>query len=77
MITALMCGRWVELADLEPGALFETRRGIRAVKSEYTYSNGSQCQCVLLGSGEYAHFANGNKEVVRPLYLIERREESN
>lgn len=56
----------MKLRDLRPGAVFKTTDGIRAVKSEYRYGNevGSQCQCVLLASGEYAHFPNGNDEEV-------------
>jgi hypothetical protein len=62
---------WVKLGELREGALFETREGIRAVKSEYHYGNdpGSQCQCVLLESGEYAHFGNKNNEMVREIIL--------
>lgn len=50
--------RWVKLMDLADGAIFETGGGIRAVKSEYTYPNGG-IQCILLASGEYAHFCQG------------------
>jgi hypothetical protein len=55
------------LDALRPGALFVTRDGIYAVKSEYRYSGapGSQWQCILLASGEYAHFPEGNKTLVR------------
>jgi hypothetical protein len=58
---------WVMLKDLRPGAVFVTREGIYAVKSEYFYAgdSGSQCECVLLASGEYAHFRDGNETLVR------------
>lgn len=56
---------WIRLEDLPPGSLFETQSGIRAVKSEYHYSAGGQCMCVLLASGEYAHFADGNDTLCR------------
>ena len=47
--------KWTSIGRLRNGAIFETRDGIRAVKSEYHYPNGG-CECVLLSSGEYAHF---------------------
>src|SRR6266568_1372009 len=58
---------WVMLKDLCPGAVFVTREGIYAVKSEYFYTGDSQsqCECVLLASGEYAHFRDGNRTLVR------------
>jgi hypothetical protein len=57
----------VYLRDLRPGAVFVTREGIYAVKSEYYYTGDSesQCECVLLASGEYAHFRDGNETLVR------------
>lgn len=60
---------WVRLWDLPPGFVFVTQEGVLAVKSEYAYGNGdnSQCKCILLGSGEYAHFANGNDTLVRAI----------
>ena len=48
-------GPWVRLGALRPGAVFETRDGVRAVKSDYTYPTGG-CECVLLASGDAAHF---------------------
>jgi hypothetical protein len=57
----------MKLGDLPKGAIFETvNGGIRAVKSEYVYPDG-QCECVLLVSGEYAHFPDGNSEEVREI----------
>lgn len=48
---------WVRLSNLRPGAVFITRDGVLAVKSEYHYAkNNPQPQCILLVSGEYAHF---------------------
>lgn len=60
---------WTTLGELPPGSIFETKEGIKAVKSEYYYSNEpySQCQCVLLESGEYAHFPEKNKTAVRKI----------
>ena len=62
-------GAYYRLGDIPPGSLFETMDGIKAVKSEYYYGNdaASQCQCVLLASGEYAHFKDKNDEKVRLL----------
>lgn len=62
-------GAYYRLGDIPPGSLFETRDGVKAVKSEYYYGNdaGAQCQCVLLTSGEYAHFKDKNDEQVRLL----------
>lgn len=50
---------WVPLGELREGAIFETREGARAVKSEYHYSNAGAIKCVLIESGEYAHFCQG------------------
>lgn len=62
---------WVTLDDLPPGYVFITQDGILAVKSEYHYSNGldAQWRCILLGSGEYAHFENGNDTLVSALEI--------
>jgi hypothetical protein len=59
------------LGELRPGAVFVTKDGVLAVKSEYRYGNepGSQCQCVLLASGEYAHFAAKNETEVREIFV--------
>ena len=62
--------KWTTLEDLRPGAVFETRNGIRAVKSEYRYSNENpQAQCILLTSGECAHFPEGNSTEVRQIIV--------
>ena len=62
---------WTTLGELQPGALFRTRAGILAVKSEYYYPN-AQSECILLASGEYAHFLSKNSVEVQeiPLALI-------
>jgi hypothetical protein len=62
---------WTTLDELRKGALFVTQDGTYAVKSEYRYSNDpqSQCLCILLESGEYAHFKDGNKTVVREIRI--------
>ena len=57
---------WTTVEELPPGQLFETKGGIRAVKSEYRLSSG-RMECVLLASGEYAHFPDGNETVVKRL----------
>jgi hypothetical protein len=66
--------RWIKLEKLRTGAIFETRSGIRAIKSEYHYPNFN-CQCVLLASGEYAHFEKGDNELVREIRLAEVSEQ--
>jgi len=47
---------WVALAELPSGAVFETKTGVRAVKSKYLLDFGGH-ECVSLVSGEYVHFA--------------------
>lgn len=54
-------GDWMPLRDLLPGTVFETKDGIRAVKSEYALDSGG-CLCILLASGEFAHFGKTPKE---------------
>ena len=63
---------WTTLEMLQPGAVFKTRDGVLAVKSEYHMPN-AQSECVLLASGEYAHFPKKNNTEVQeiPLALIE------
>lgn len=71
---------WIPLHQLPRGAVFETRCGTRAVKSEYRYPTGG-IECILLASGEYAHFSQGIKDpeeqarahnatLVRPLAVV-------
>ena len=61
---------YVRLINLRNGAIFETKDGIKAVKSEYRYSNENlECECILLASGEYAHFPHGNDEWVKEILV--------
>ncbi len=63
-------GKWTTIAELEPGTIFETEDGVVAVKSEYGgYSDDVASMCVLVASGEYAHFKNGNNERAREIIL--------
>lgn len=63
---------WTTLDKLRKGAIFEDQDGVRAVKSEYHYSSSDlQWLCILLNSGEYAHFVDGNKTLVREVVLKE------
>ncbi len=58
--------RWTTLLKLRKGAIFETKNGVMAMKTEYhTFNGGTQCDCYLLESGESAHFPNGDNEKVR------------
>lgn len=59
---------WQRLEDLRDGAIFETRAGVRAIKSGYRLPGG-QPQCILLASGEYAHFPERGDILVRELFL--------
>lgn len=64
---------FTRLKNLKEGAIFTTKHGTLAVKSEYVYPNGpdSQCQCILLASGEYAHFEKGNNEWVKEVLVAQ------
>jgi len=68
-----MCKRsskWTTLDDLRPGAVFVTLDGVKAVKSKYKYTNGqSQWECILLASGEFAHFPEENQTKVRQIIV--------
>uniref|UniRef100_A0A6M3KJK8 Uncharacterized protein n=1 Tax=viral metagenome TaxID=1070528 RepID=A0A6M3KJK8_9ZZZZ len=56
---------WVRLVNLRSGAVFVTRDGILAVKTEYRYtSHNPQPMCILLDSGQYAHFPGLDREWV-------------
>lgn len=59
-------GAWVRLEDLPTGAIFETKDGVKALKTEYHYDSGV-CMAVLLASGEYAHFKDKNETLVREI----------
>lgn len=58
------------LKDLRCGAIFVTRNGAYAVKTEYHHLNGV-CLCILLASGECAEFKDGNLEMVREVRIAE------
>jgi hypothetical protein len=61
---------WIPLADLRPGAVFTTKDGILAMKTEYsTFNGGIECDCYLLASGEAAHFKNKDKELVSEIQI--------
>ena len=61
---------WIKLGELRNGAIFETRNGVRAMKTEYhTFNQESQCDCYLLESGEAAHFENKDHEEVREIEI--------
>ena len=62
----------VTLDDLPCGSVFWVG-SVGAVKSEYKYTNGpdSQWQCVLLASGEYAHFPQKNKTVITGFLFVQ------
>ncbi len=78
--------KWTTLQALPVGAVFETLTGTRAVKSEYHYSDEYPAiQCVLLASGEYAHFSphgstgferaeRHNNTIVREIAVVTRKE---
>lgn len=67
----ISANRSMTLLELRPGAVFVTNDGVYAVKSEYRYDSSprSQCECVLLESGEYAHFKDGNQTIVSEVSL--------
>lgn len=68
-----MCKRsseWLTLDELRPGAVFETRDHVKAVKSEYKYGDSStQWECILIASGEFAHFPEKNQTQVRQIIV--------
>lgn len=59
---------WQRLRDLPPGFVFVTQDGVLAVKSEYRHND--QCQCILLGSGEYAYFQQGDNIMVSAIEVM-------
>jgi hypothetical protein len=70
MKDALSFDKEVALKDLRNGAIFVTRDGIYAVKTEYHHLNGV-CMCILLASGSCAEFKDGNLEPVREVRIAE------
>lgn len=71
-----LCEEWEPLGAIDKGSVFVSQGGVWAVKSEYFYSNKpfSQCQCILLASGEYAHFEFGNGTPVKRVISRPREE---
>jgi hypothetical protein len=70
-IHPLQVGEEIALKDLRPGAVFMTSDGKYAVKSKH-YSGTSpydQYECILLASGEYAQFTDGNWTRVREVRM--------
>ena len=65
----ILNGGFSRLDNLPPGMVFVTRDGVLAVKSHYRQSPDSQWQCILLETGEYAHFDDGNDEEVLAITL--------
>lgn len=62
----------VTIGDLPCGSVFWVG-SVGAVKSEYKYTNDpdSQWQCVLLASGEYAHFPLKNQTVITGFLFVQ------
>ena len=62
----------ITLDDLPKGSVFWVGK-VGAVKSEYKYTNDpdSQWQCVLLASGEYAHFPLKNQTVITGFLFVQ------
>lgn len=64
------------IAELREGSVFATEDGVYAVKSEYRLGDG-RCQCVLLASGEYARFKDGDATTVYEVVMpANKRDES-
>ncbi len=61
---------WMRLRQLQPGFVFVTLGGTLAVKSEHRMLGG-KCMCIMLGSGEYAHFAEGDDTLVSAIEVSE------
>lgn len=55
------------LNEVASGSVFVTVSGVIAVKTEYFYSTGTP-MCILLESGEYAHFPLRGLEPVKAVY---------
>lgn len=62
---------WLPVRAQPAGTLFVTLDGIHAVKTQYRTADGRQAQCVLLSSGEYAHFPEGDDTLVKRVRLAE------
>ena len=63
---------WTTLEMLQPSAVFKTRDGVLAIKTN-RYMANAQSECTLLANGERAYFLDGNSTAVQeiPLALIE------
>lgn len=70
-MTIIYRSDWLTLEDLEPGALFETTNGVRAIKSDYRRDN--QPLCISCEDGRFAHFPDKEKEKVRQIKIIENK----
>jgi hypothetical protein len=68
-IRLVRAARRCRIQNLRDGALFETDDGVRAVKSEY--GHWQQPDCILLQSGEYAHFPESGATLVWELRIVE------
>lgn len=61
-------GPLTTIMALRKGAVFQTRGGIRALKSEYADNDGTP-HCYLLASGERAHFYQKEATFVREVLI--------
>lgn len=61
--------KWITLKNLRAGAIFETKDGIRAVKSENRYGGrpDAQFECIRLNNGSRTFFEEHNQERVREI----------
>lgn len=69
-------GDQTTLDGIRKGAVFATEDGVYATKTEYKYGDeaGSQWMCILLESGEFAHFPDKNKTIVYEVIQPRQRE---
>jgi hypothetical protein len=58
------------LGKLRPGAIFMIRNGTMAVKTAYRDLATEQCECILLISGEYANFEQGDSMLVDEVEIV-------
>lgn len=67
----VIVGDETTLEALPAGTLFRTDAGVVALKTQYHYTNHNpQPMCILLGSGEYAHFPAREQTRVRPITVF-------
>lgn len=62
--------KFTTLGKLRPGAIFMIRNGMMAVKTAYHDQTTKQCECILLVSGKYAYFEQGNSVVVNEIEIV-------